>query len=315
MTQVLTNGIDERALGSRGAAGASLVIRFEPIPVSKLWGRAEPSGWDCGLPFGGLQFGPEGDRRIGEVHHRLPAGAAGDVTEPLLLKTLYAETMLSVQVHPDAAMAARLGLARGKDEAWLILEARPGARVGLGLREAMSAEALRAAVEDGSIVEAMVWHEVRAGDALMVPAGTVHAIGAGMTMFEVQQNMDVTYRLHDHGRGRRLDVEQGLAVARREAWTAPAAVAPAGPGRDTLVSGGGFVMERVAGAGRLAPEAGRPVWVAAVAGEAVVGGVTVPQGFVALVRGAVEVAGAVQLLLAQPGAVPQAGLWMPLEGG
>jgi mannose-6-phosphate isomerase len=232
-----------------------------------------------------------------------------------LLKTLYAEAMLSVQVHPDAAMAARLGLARGKDEAWLILEARPGARVGLGLRDAMSAEALRAAVEDGSIVEAMVWHEVRAGDALMVPAGTVHAIGAGMTLLEVQQNVDVTYRLHDHGRGRRLDVEPGLAVARREAWTAPPVAAAAGPGRETLVSGGGFVMERVSGAGRLAPEAGRPVWVAAVAGEAVVGDVRVPQGFVALVRDVVEVRGAAQLLLAQAGAVPQAGLWMPLGGG
>jgi len=177
------------------------------------------------------------------------------------------------------------------------------------LREDMSAEALRAAVLDGSIVQAMIWHEVKAGDALMVPAGTVHAIGAGMTLFEVQQNLDVTFRLHDHGRGRALDLEAGLAVATRTRWTPPLVAASAGAGRETLVSGGGFVMERVRGRGVLRPATGRPVWVAVIEGEADLAGEVLPQGFVGVVRGEVRVLGAAVLLLAQAGALPQKGLW------
>ena len=153
----------------------------------------------------------------------------------------------------------------------------------------------------------------------MVPAGTVHAIGAGVTLFEVQQNLDVTFRLHDHGRGRELDLEAGLAVATRTRWTPPVLAADAGLGRETLVSGGGFVIERVQGGGVLSPEAGRPVWVAVIEGEAVLEGVGLArvglsQGFVALVHGDVVVTnvvvtGAAVLLLAQAGPLPQAGLW------
>jgi len=253
------------------------------------------------------------------VHHLLAAVDVADACDALLLKTLYAQDVLSVQVHPDVATAARLGLggagtdgrrqADAKDEAWFVLTAEPGAVVGLGLREDMSAEALRAAVLDGSIVQAMIWHEVKAGDALMVPAGTVHAIGAGMTLFEVQQNLDVTFRLHDHGRGRALDLEAGLAVATRTRWTPPLVAASAGAGRETLVSGGGFVMERVRGRGVLRPATGRPVWVAVIEGEADLAGEVLPQGFVGVVRGEVRVLGAAVLLLAQAGALPQKGLW------
>ena len=304
--------IELKGEGRRSACAKSpyrtdgALTRLVPLPVAKPWGRAAPCRWDCGLDF---------SARVGEVHH-LHAEHVHAVagSEALLLKTLYAETVLSVQVHPDAVTAARLGLggpgqACAKDEAWFVLEADAGARVGLGLRETLSSDELRAAVLDGSIVEALIWHEVRAGDALMVPAGTVHAIGAGVTLFEVQQNLDVTFRLHDHGRGRRLDVEHGLMVATRDRWTAPRRAMSAGPGRETLVSGGGFVMERVQGRGGLSPEAGRPVWVAAISGDAMLEDMFLPQGFVALVSGAVQVDGDAGLLLAQAGPLPQPGLW------
>ena len=277
-----------------------------PVPVEKPWGRARYSGWDCGLDFSG---------RVGELHHLLPdAARCPEGGQALLLKTLFAESMLSVQVHPDEAVAAELGLAvpgqaMSKDEAWFVLAAEPGARVGLGLQRAMTADEMRAAVIDGSIMERMIWHEVSAGDALTVPAGTVHAIGAGVTLFEVQQNLDVTFRLHDHGRGRRLDVEAGMMVACRQAWTKPVPAPSAGPGRETLVSGGGFVMERVEGAGWLLPEAGRPVWVAVVAGEARLDDRRLDCGFVALASGPVCVEGESVLLLAQAGPLPQPGLW------
>lgn len=292
------------------AVGATL-HRLTPVAQARPWGRVTPDAWGCGLDFSPC---------IGEVHHLFPetgqhlARPAG--SDRLLLKTLYAEAPLSVQVHPDAATTVRLGLggpgqAASKDEAWYILSARPGAVVGLGLREAMTEAAFREAVLDGSIVEALIWQVVKPGDALMVPAGTVHAIGAGVTMFEVQQNLDVTLRLHDHGRGRRLDVEAGLQVASREAWVAPLPAASAGPGRETLVSGGGFVMERVRVPGQLCPMPGRPAWVAVIEGEAILASEVVSQGYVALVHGPVAVEGDAVLLLAQAGALPQPGLWQP----
>ena len=308
MKQFEPDGEAPAAAGDGVAAPlAGPVLPLQPVPVSRPWGRTLADAWGCGLDFAPC---------IGEVHHLLHEGACPPGSDRLLLKTLYADAPLSVQVHPDAGTAARLGLAGpgqapAKDEAWLVLSAAPGARVGLGLREAMCEDELRAAVLDGSIVDALVWHEVRAGDALMVPAGTIHAIGAGVTLFEVQQNLDVTFRLHDHGRGRRLDLDAGLMVAKRERWTPPQPAGAAGPGRETLVSGDGFVMERVAGPGWLRPDDGRPAWMAVISGACVAAGAPLAQGFTALASGAVKLDGDAELLLAQAGPVPQPGLWQP----
>ena len=130
-----------------------------------------------------------------------------------LMKFIFTRERLSVQVHPDDAYAARRHGSPGKTEAWCILAAQPGACIGLGFRRTLSREEARQAALDGSIEELLDWRPVQPGDMYLVPAGTVHAIGPGLVLFEVQQPSDVTYRLYDYGRPRELHLESGFEVA------------------------------------------------------------------------------------------------------
>jgi mannose-6-phosphate isomerase len=141
---------------------------------------------------------------------------------PLLAKLIDAADRLSVQVHPDDAYALTHEAASGhlgKSEAWYVLEAERGAHVLWGFRRDVDAEAVRRAVADGSLPELMNHVPVTAGDVIYNPAGTVHAIGAGILLFEIQQSSDLTYRLFDyhrrdvHGHPRELHVERALEVA------------------------------------------------------------------------------------------------------
>jgi mannose-6-phosphate isomerase len=154
-------------------------------------------------------FGSTDGRRIGEIWFE------GNTTTdlPLLLKYIFTSERLSVQVHPDDAQARSRGLIRGKTECWYILDAEPGATLGLGLREAISTAELRRAALDGSLDQLMNWVPVAPGDFFYVPAGTIHAIGAGITLVEFQQNSDRTYRLFDYGRPRELHVDEAVAVS------------------------------------------------------------------------------------------------------
>jgi mannose-6-phosphate isomerase len=136
---------------------------------------------------------------------------------PLLFKFLDARHDLSVQVHPDDARAARLPVPdRGKTEAWYVVDADPGSRIYAGLAPGVDATALAAALRSGRCEEVLHSFQPRPGDCLFIPAGTVHAIGAGLLVAEIQQSSDVTYRLHDwnrtdaQGRPRALHVESGL---------------------------------------------------------------------------------------------------------
>ena len=121
---------------------------------------------------------------------------------PLLLKLLDAQDVLSVQVHPDDECAERLGEPDvGKTEMWHVLHAEPGSKLICGLDPAVTEEQLEELVADGSALERAMWHlDVEPGDSAFLPAGTVHAIGAGLVLAEIQQNSDVTYRLYDWGR-------------------------------------------------------------------------------------------------------------------
>lgn len=148
------------------------------------------------------------------------ANAAEHRSFPLLFKLLDANQALSVQVHPRDDFAAAHGLAEpGKTEMWYALHAEPGAEVVLGVTPGTDAAALRRAVAENRVEEVLNRVRVRSGDAVFVPAGTVHAILPGLVLVEVQQSSDVTFRLHDWGRptaeegGRELHVEQALAAA------------------------------------------------------------------------------------------------------
>jgi mannose-6-phosphate isomerase len=165
--------------------------------VEKPWGRTE-------IP---PMFGDAHRRRIGEVWFEGPPGL------PLLAKYLFTSERLSIQNHPGDAEAKARGLTSGKEECWLIIDSEPGATLGLGLKRKVASDELRSAALDGSIVELVDWKPVTAGDFYYVPAGTIHAIGAGISLLEFQQNADVTYRLYDYGRPRELHLDQALSVA------------------------------------------------------------------------------------------------------
>lgn len=167
--------------------------------LEKPWGQ-------LGVPHAAA--GTASGRRIGEVVFDHDASSL-----PVLIKYLYTSERLSIQVHPNDRQARQLGHACGKDEMWIVLDAEPGATIGLGLKREATAEELRAAVIDGSIVDLMDWREVAPGDVIYNTAGTVHAAGAGLVLLEVQQSIDLTYRLYDYGRPRELHLAEGLAVA------------------------------------------------------------------------------------------------------
>jgi len=143
---------------------------------------------------------------------------------PLLVKLLFPNEKLSVQVHPDDAQARAVGEARGKTECWYVLEAEPGAYVSLGLKKGVAVADVATSVADGTMESLIERVSVVVGDMLFVDAGTVHAIGPGVVLLETQQTSDVTYRLYDYGRPRELHLEKGLQVIRTE--TAAGKVAP-----------------------------------------------------------------------------------------
>ncbi len=133
---------------------------------------------------------------------------------PLLIKFLFTSERLSVQVHPDDAYAGEHhDGSRGKTEAWHVIAAEPHATVGIGLSAPLTREQGEAAARSGEIERLIDWRPAASGDTFLVPAGTLHALGPGLTLIEVQQQSDITYRLFDYGRGRELHLEHGLAVA------------------------------------------------------------------------------------------------------
>ncbi len=168
--------------------------------VEKPWGRTDIAA----------AFGDFGGRRIGEIWFEHPAGDAA----PLMVKFLFTSERLSIQVHPDDEAAQAFGCPRGKDECWLVLDATPDAELGAGLARDSSIDELRSAAEAGTIERLIDWRAARTGDFVYNAAGTIHAIGPGLTVIEVQQNIDCTLRLYDYGRPRALHLDAGLAVAR-----------------------------------------------------------------------------------------------------
>ena len=172
------------------------------LPIREV---AKPWGMDV-LP---APFVAAPGQRIGEIWFEPPA-----VFGQLLVKYIFTSEKLSVQVHPSDAQTLAAGLGRqGKEECWLVIAAEPGAALGIGFAEDIAAAAMRSAAVDGSIEHLLVWHAVEPGDFFYIPANTVHAIGAGVSLIEVQQNSDITYRLYDYGRPRELHLDEGIAVA------------------------------------------------------------------------------------------------------
>jgi len=157
----------------------------------------------------------------------LGSAAAAHAIFPWLVKFLDAQDWLSVQVHPDTETVRRLWPNEGsKTEAWFVLDAVPGSRIYAGLLPDIDETKLRKATTQGTVADCLHHFEPRAVACVFLPAGTVHAIGAGLALCEIQQHSDVTYRLYDYGRPRELHLDKAVAVAHTGAHSGEPAAMP-----------------------------------------------------------------------------------------
>jgi mannose-6-phosphate isomerase len=247
----------ERRLDSRiwggSTLGAWLGLADAPPNLAESWQVYEQNQ---------ILGGPYAGRRLADLVLEYGADLVGTrsferygADFPLLAKFIDAADNLSVQVHPDDAYAHTVEAAsgfHGKTEAWYILRAAPGASLIHGLARASSRDELAKALADGTLVSLLRRVPARAGDTIFVPAGTIHAINAGIMLFEIQQKSDLTYRVHDYdrrdaqGQPRELHVERALDVSNYAA-AAPAVVEPRrlDGARTLLVSCPYFAMERL----------------------------------------------------------------------
>ncbi len=266
---------------------------LETKTVEKPWGQDT-------LP---APFVTPAGQRIGEIWFVPPPELP-----QLLIKYLFTSDKLSVQVHPSDAQTEAAGLGRqGKEECWLVIDAEPGATLGIGFKQPVDAAMMRAAALDGSIEHMLVWHPVTAGDFFYIPANTVHAIGGGCSIIEIQQNSDITYRLYDYGRPRELHLEESIAVAKGEPHD-PALSRHVPAGDVGLVDGPYFRLDQVQGAP--SPEQAQrysgPLLIIPRVGEVQAGGETIRPGQCALAASLADVVFAADgsSLIAQP--LPQA---------
>lgn len=194
-------------------------FRLRPWFSERVWGKQDLLPWyestgTSELVGEAWLTGPECIIESGVFTGRTLAAISSEIGGefPLLIKILFPNDKLSVQVHPDDAQAQAAGQVRGKTECWYVLEAEPGASVALGLKPGVGAAEVSASVAAGTMEELLEQVPVSVGDMLFVDAGTVHAIGPGVVLLETQQTSDITYRLYDYGRPRELHLEQGIAV-------------------------------------------------------------------------------------------------------
>jgi len=189
------------------------IKRLSGRALEKVWGTQDTEPWY-----------PRKPQQTGEVWF------TAEEEPSLLVKFLFTSGKLSVQVHPSDSAAGP-----GKTEMWHVLRADARAALAVGFTRRLSREEARAAALSGEIEQLLRWYEPRPGETFLVPAGTVHAIGAGLALCEIQQNSDVTYRFYDYGRPRELHLEQALAVADLGMHPGPSVPVDLGGGRALLV--------------------------------------------------------------------------------
>jgi mannose-6-phosphate isomerase len=175
---------------------------------------------------------------------------------PILVKFIFTSERLSIQVHPDDERARSWEESPGKTEMWRLLRTGPGATLGVGFHEPLARERLRAAALSGEIEELVRWFPVKPGETFFIAPGTVHAIGAGVALCEIQQNSDVTYRLYDYGRPRELHLDKGVAVSEAAPHSGPVEPMELGGGKRLLASCPHFRTEEweLSGAAQYRPD-------------------------------------------------------------
>lgn len=213
-------------------------------------GEAWLSGDDCTVANG-----PQAGKTLAQLSAQYQRKVLGDAARdpmrfPLLLKFLFPHEKLSVQVHPDDEQALRVGQPWGKTECWYVADAKPGAQIGLGLKNGVSARQLEEAIHQQRAEELLNWINVYAGDMIYVAGGTVHTLGPGSVIVETQQQSDTTYRLYDYGRPRELHLKDGMAAVKEKVKSGkvvrPAPVdLPGGKSRqESLIAAPYFVVDK-----------------------------------------------------------------------
>ena len=265
-------------------------LRVQPRYVERIWGGdglatelGKPAPRDKSIGEGWEVYdentvlnGPYAGKSIGELRGILGQDLMGHVdagaTFPLLTKLIDAKETLSVQVHPDDALAQKLeGQPNGKTECWYVIKARPGAELTYGFARDSSPAEYAALVESGKLDGILRQLPVAAGDVVYIPGGTVHAIGAGIILYELQQTSDVTYRIYDwnrrdaQGQPRELHVDKARQALDYHQWTrGPVRPLRTPDGRAMTIAGPYFVEELVDGPGAALSTYNSPVVVCAL---------------------------------------------------
>jgi mannose-6-phosphate isomerase len=229
------------AAAPQSSISALAPFRIDPLYQARVWGYQDLRPWydrvaeeKPGAPAAGsgrpsrepigevwltgdeclVSTGSHAGMRLGalfrEAHEALLGASAPSPESPLLLKVLFAREKLSVQVHPDDAMARKYGQPRGKTECWLALAAEPGAQVAVGLKPGVALNQVEEGIHSGTLESCLNILPVAVGDVIFVDAGTVHSVWPGSILLETQQNCDLTYRMYDYGRPRELHIEKSL---------------------------------------------------------------------------------------------------------
>ena len=200
-------------------------VRLTPSLREKVWGRTRLSPWYAGFRYS------RSAKHGSSAPANCPCSSSGS-----------SPTSASPsRCIPTMARTARCG----KSEMWHILDAQPGASIAMGFREPLTRERLREATRTGEVEQLLHWAPVKPGETYLIPAHTVHAIGAGIVLCEIQQNSDVTYRLWDYGRPRELHVDKAVPLCDLGVHPGAALRVPLGEGREELVRAKHFVTERV----------------------------------------------------------------------
>jgi mannose-6-phosphate isomerase len=237
-------------------------FRISPRFVGRVWGYSDLRPWydrqSEGEPIGevwltgdeclvatGRHAGQTLATLFGRAPEELLGSGAPSTESPLLLKVIFAAGKLSVQVHPNDALAQKYGQPRGKTECWYALAADPGAQVACGIKPGVTLDQVREGIRSGTLEKSLTVLDVAEGDMIYVDAGTVHAIWPGSILLETQQNCDLTYRMYDYGRPRELHIDKSLEATRLTTDAGKVPPRPLGD-RTTLMDAGYFRVERIA---------------------------------------------------------------------
>lgn len=229
--------------------------RFDLSPIyprkfKELIGESWLTGDNCVVQNGELA-----GKSLSELSSRYKRELVGEAPRhadrfPLLLKFLFPQEKLSVQVHPDDAAAQEVGEPCGKTECWYVAHAQPGAEIGLGLKPGVTRKDFERSIHENRAEELLNWIKVAAGDMIYVAGGTVHTLGPGSIIVETQQQSDTTYRLYDYGRPRELHLKHGLRVIKENAAAgkvrrrAPQNLNGGSSSRQELVASAYFAVEK-----------------------------------------------------------------------